>query len=84
VVLFANNGWSLKGETWGINEGIAVGARLVKSATRPVSKDELKELEEKRKIPEGNVDKNGNALKFSRPPARRAYAPERMRDLTGR
>jgi transposase, IS5 family len=49
-----------------INEGIAVDARLVKSASRPVSKEGLKELKEKRETPEGKVDKNGNALKFSR------------------
>jgi len=49
-----------------INEGIAVDARLVKSASRPVSKEGLKELKEKRESPEGEVDKNGNGLKFSR------------------
>ena len=49
-----------------INEGIAVDARLVKSASRPVSKEGLKELKEKRESPEGKVDKNGNTLKFSR------------------
>jgi hypothetical protein len=55
----------------------------VKSASRPVSKEGLKELKEKRERSEGDVDKNGNALKFSRPPARRAYAPEGTRNLTG-
>jgi IS5 family transposase len=49
-----------------INEGIAVDARLVKSASKPLSKEGLKELEEKRSIPEGNLDKNGKTLKFSR------------------
>jgi len=49
-----------------INEGIAVDARLVKSASKPMSKDGLRELKEKRNTPEGEVDKNGNALKFSR------------------
>jgi IS5 family transposase len=49
-----------------INEGVAVDARLVKSASRPMSKERLKELREKRETPEGKVDKNGNALKFSR------------------
>jgi IS5 family transposase len=49
-----------------INEGIAVDARLVKSASKPLSKEGLKELEEKRGTPEGNVDKNGSTLKFSR------------------
>ena len=49
-----------------INEGIAVDARLVKLASRPMSNDGLKELKEKRESPEGKVDKNGNMLKFSR------------------
>jgi IS5 family transposase len=49
-----------------INEGIAVDARLVKSASKPLSKEGLKELKEKRSIPEGNLDKNGNTLKCSR------------------
>jgi IS5 family transposase len=49
-----------------INEGIAVDARLVKSASKPMSKEGLKELKEKRSTPEGNLDKNGNTLKFSR------------------
>jgi len=49
-----------------INEGIAVDARLVKSASKPMSKEGLRELKEKRKTPEGNLDKNGNTLKFSR------------------
>jgi IS5 family transposase len=49
-----------------INEGIAVDARLVKSASRPVSEEGLRELKEKKASPEGKVDKHGNALKFSR------------------
>jgi IS5 family transposase len=49
-----------------INEGIAVDARLVKSASKPMSKDDLRELKEKRNRPEGKVDKNGKVLKFSR------------------
>jgi transposase, IS5 family len=49
-----------------INEGIAVDARLVKSASRPVSNKKLKELKEKNKSPEGKLDKNANSLKFSR------------------
>ncbi len=49
-----------------INEGIAVDARLVKSASKPLSKEGLRELKEKRDTPEGRVDKNGNTLKFSR------------------
>jgi IS5 family transposase len=49
-----------------INEGIAIDARLVQSASRPVSGDQLKELREKRQTEEGKVDKNGRPLKFSR------------------
>jgi len=49
-----------------INEGIAVDARLVKSASKPMSKDGLRQLKEKRNTPEGRVDKNGKPLKFSR------------------
>ena len=49
-----------------INEGIAVDARLVKSASKPLSNDELRKLRDKRDIPEGKLDKNGNPLKFSR------------------
>jgi IS5 family transposase len=49
-----------------INEGVAVDARLVKSASRPLSNDQLREVKEQRKTPEGNLDKNGNLKKFSR------------------
>jgi IS5 family transposase len=49
-----------------INEGMAVDARLVKSASRPISNDEIKKQKEKRNVSEGEVDKNGNTLKFSR------------------
>ena len=49
-----------------INEGIAVDARLVKSTSKPLSNDELRELKEKKNTPEGQVDKNGKPLKFSR------------------
>jgi IS5 family transposase len=47
-----------------INEGIAVDARLVKSASHPMSNEELREEREKRRSPEGEVDKNGNPVKF--------------------
>ena len=47
-----------------INEGIAVDARLVKSASHPMSNEELREEREKRQSPEGEVDKNGNPVKF--------------------
>jgi len=49
-----------------INEGIAVDARLVKSASKPLSNNELRKLKGKRDTPEGKLDKNGNPLKFSR------------------
>jgi IS5 family transposase len=49
-----------------INEGIAVDARLVKSASRPLSNDELKKHRDKRNTPEGKLDKKGKPLKFSR------------------
>ena len=47
-----------------INEGIAIDARLVKSASRPISKDDIHKQREKRNTPEGKLDKNGNPLKF--------------------
>lgn len=49
-----------------INEGIAVDARLVKSASRPASNEKLKELKEKNNTPQGKLDKNGKPKKFSR------------------
>ena len=49
-----------------INEGIAVDARLVKSASRPISNDQIKELKDRRNTPKGKLDKNGKFLKFSR------------------
>ena len=57
---------SLKAQGLTINEGIAVDARLVKSASRPLSNDELKKHREKRNTPEGKLDKNGKPLKFCR------------------
>jgi len=49
-----------------INEGIAVDARVVKSASRPMSNKKLEELKAKRQAPEGKLDKNGKPLKFSK------------------
>lgn len=49
-----------------INEGVAVDARLVQSASRPRSKIKLQEEKKMRKSPEGKVDKKGKPLKFSR------------------
>jgi hypothetical protein len=41
-----------------INQGIAVDAGLVKSVSRPVSKDQLKDLKEKIKTPEDKLKKS--------------------------
>ncbi len=41
-----------------INEGIAVDARLVKSASRPMSNEDIKKLKNKRGTPEGKLDKS--------------------------
>jgi len=49
-----------------INEGIAVDARLVKSASRPISGDKIRQAREKHDTPEGKLDKNGKPLKFHR------------------
>ncbi|MCP3872173.1 MAG: IS5 family transposase, partial [Desulfobacteraceae bacterium] len=56
--------FSQKGLT--INEGIAVDARVVKSASHPVSNKKIEELKAKSKTPEGTLDKHGNPKKFSR------------------
>ena len=56
--------FSRKGLT--INEGIAVDARLVQSASHPLSNEEIKKQRKKRETQEGKLDKNGNLLKFSR------------------
>ena len=49
-----------------INEGIAIDARLVKSASRPISNDKIKQVRDKHNTPEGKLDKNGNPIKFHR------------------
>ena len=49
-----------------INEGIAVDARLVKSASKPLSNDGIRKEKEKRERVEGKLDKNGNFLKYKR------------------
>ncbi len=49
-----------------INEGIAVDARLVKSASKPLSNDEIRKLKDRRDTPDGKLDRNGNQLKFCR------------------
>lgn len=49
-----------------INEGVAVDARLVKSASHPISNAQIRELKEKLDTPEGKLDKNGKPKKYSR------------------
>ena len=56
--------FSNKGLT--INEGVAVDARLIKSASHPLSGDELKRYKQNREKAEGQLDKNGKPLKFCR------------------
>ena len=49
-----------------INEGIAIDARIVKSASRPLSNKALDKIRKQRETPEGNLDKNGKPIKFKR------------------
>ena len=49
-----------------INKGVAVDARLVKSASRPVSQERLEKIKTAAQTPEGKLDKNGNTKKFCR------------------
>ncbi|MCF8095783.1 MAG: transposase [Desulfobacteraceae bacterium] len=49
-----------------INAGMAVDARLVKSASRPLGKELLEKLKKQADSPEGKLDKKGNIKKFSR------------------
>lgn len=49
-----------------INQGVAVDARLVKSASSPVSNDLLEKIKEYAHTPAGKLDKNGNIKKFGR------------------
>ena len=56
--------FSKKGLT--INEGVAIDARLIQSSSHPLSDEEIKRAKEKRQSPEGQVDKKGKSLKFSR------------------
>ena len=48
-----------------INEGIAIDARLVQSASRPISNDKIKEEREKHASPEGKLDKTVILLNFT-------------------
>src|ERR1035437_4567674 len=49
-----------------INEGIAIDARLVQSASHPLKSEKLEEEKLKKQTAEGKLDKNGKALKFAR------------------
>jgi len=49
-----------------INEGIAIDARLVQSASHPLKTEKLEEERLKKQTPAGQVDQNGKPLKFSR------------------
>ncbi len=49
-----------------INEGIAVDARLIESASHPISNEEIRKEREEREKPEGKVDCNGKPVKFQR------------------
>lgn len=49
-----------------INEGIAIDARLIQSASHPLSEEKLKEEKIKRESPDGCLDKTGKPMKFSR------------------
>jgi IS5 family transposase len=49
-----------------INEGVAVDARLIKSACRPVSNKQINEFKQRYETPEGKLDKNALPKKFYR------------------
>jgi IS5 family transposase len=49
-----------------INQGIAVDASLVKSASKPISGEKISELRDKQSTPSAELDKYGNPKKFSR------------------
>ena len=54
---FSKKGYSIEG-------GMAIDARLVKSAARPKSTEKIEEERLKRETTEGNLDKKGKPLKF--------------------
>lgn len=49
-----------------INEGIAVDARLVKSASHPISSEQIKQEQERLKTEGCSLDRNGKPIKFTR------------------
>ena len=64
AMMLLNNEILLQFENKGlsINEGVAIDARLVKSASKPISNYEIKKLKENKP----KLDKNGNPAKFQR------------------
>ena len=54
-----------------IDEGIVVAARLVKSASRPLSQDELIKQREHRQTEDGKQEKNGKPFNPKRPSMQR-------------
>jgi len=49
-----------------INKGVAVDARLVKSASKPISNELIEKLKQEIDTPEGKLDNNDNIKKFTR------------------
>ena len=49
-----------------INEGVAIDARLVKSANHPISNNQIKEFKDKANTSEDKLDKNGKPKKYTR------------------
>ena len=49
-----------------INEGIAIDARIIKSASKPLNKKKLDRFKAERSAPGGQFDKTGKSRKFSR------------------
>jgi IS5 family transposase len=49
-----------------INAGMAVDARLVKSASRPLAKDQLEKLKKESQNPDSKIDKGRSTKRFSR------------------
>ena len=49
-----------------VNEGVAVDARLVKSASKPLSSKKMEEFKKHLDSPAGKLDKNGDPRKYTR------------------
>jgi IS5 family transposase len=59
LIQFQSGGFS-------IESGMAVDARLVRSASRPLSKEKLRKETKKRVTAEGRLDKNGTPFEYCR------------------